>query len=169
MGLLVLTPDHRIGFTNAAAEAWLDLIYDSEREGHLPLPTAVWSAVAGLGSTAHRRALSAVVVQSAVGPLKVEASPGSEDGSIAVVVSPIRRLMPPEIPREWPVSSREREVIALLIRGQSNRQIADALCIGEKTVETHLGHIYEKVEVRTRSQLLARYFRERYLPALERP
>jgi DNA-binding CsgD family transcriptional regulator len=49
----------------------------------------------------------------------------------------------------------EREVVALLQDGLTNRQIGDALGISRRTVETHLSHAFTKVGVATRVQLAA--------------
>ena len=53
---------------------------------------------------------------------------------------------PPEL------SPREYEVLSLLVRGWSNRQIATELFIDETTVKTHLHRIFEKLQVRDRTQ-----------------
>jgi DNA-binding NarL/FixJ family response regulator len=37
--------------------------------------------------------------------------------------------------------------------GQTNREIAQALFVTPKTVETHLSHVYRKLEIQARSQL----------------
>jgi DNA-binding NarL/FixJ family response regulator len=57
---------------------------------------------------------------------------------------------PPSRPPE--LSRREYEVLALLVRGCSNRQIAGELFIDETTVKTHLHRIFEKLQVRDRTQ-----------------
>jgi HD-GYP domain-containing protein (c-di-GMP phosphodiesterase class II) len=49
------------------------------------------------------------------------------------------------------LSEREIEVLQLIGRGLSNRQMAQHLSISEKTVGTHVMHIYEKVGCTTRS------------------
>jgi predicted ATPase/DNA-binding CsgD family transcriptional regulator len=51
------------------------------------------------------------------------------------------------------LSPREREVAALITRGQTNRQIADALVIGERTVHTHVANILAKLELSSRTQI----------------
>jgi len=43
------------------------------------------------------------------------------------------------------LTAREREVLGLLAEGRSNRAIADALVIGDKTVETHVANIFSKL------------------------
>jgi len=51
------------------------------------------------------------------------------------------------------LSPREREVAALITRGQTNRQIADELVIGERTVHTHVANILAKLELTSRTQI----------------
>jgi DNA-binding NarL/FixJ family response regulator len=55
-----------------------------------------------------------------------------------------------------PFTDRERSVLSLLASGRSNREIADALFIGEATVKTHLRNIYDKLDVANRAQAVAR-------------
>ena len=52
------------------------------------------------------------------------------------------------------LSSREREVFELLICGRSNAEIAGALFISEKTVETHRTRIYRKLRVTSLAELV---------------
>lgn len=51
------------------------------------------------------------------------------------------------------ISKRESEIVAQVITGLSNREIADKLFISIKTVENHLYNIYQKTGVRNRVQL----------------
>jgi DNA-binding CsgD family transcriptional regulator len=53
----------------------------------------------------------------------------------------------------YPLTPREGEVAALVLRGYSNRRIADSLVLTEYTVEDHLKRIFVKVGVRSRSSL----------------
>ena len=43
------------------------------------------------------------------------------------------------------LTAREREVLALMAEGRSNRAIAATLVIGDKTVETHVASIFSKL------------------------
>jgi DNA-binding NarL/FixJ family response regulator len=56
------------------------------------------------------------------------------------------------------LSARERDVLDQLVKGLSNRQIARALGISERTVKVHLGHIFRQLGVadRTSAALWAR-------------
>jgi DNA-binding CsgD family transcriptional regulator len=53
------------------------------------------------------------------------------------------------------LTTREREVAALLLRGMSNRQIAEQLVITERTAETHVCRILSKLGLGSRAQLAA--------------
>jgi len=50
------------------------------------------------------------------------------------------------------LTPREREVLALIARGRSNKLIARELAISEKTVKTHVGHVLAKLGVTDRTQ-----------------
>jgi DNA-binding CsgD family transcriptional regulator len=52
------------------------------------------------------------------------------------------------------LSRREKQVAALLMQGKSNKQIAAALHISERTVEFHLKNIYDKLKVESRVELV---------------
>ena len=59
------------------------------------------------------------------------------------------------------LSAREEEVLILLSKGYSNKEIADQLSISAETVGSHLKHIYEKMHVRSRTEAVARYMNTR--------
>lgn len=51
-----------------------------------------------------------------------------------------------------PLTSKEKEVLALVAEGFSNREIADKLFVKEVTVKTHLNSIFKKLKVTNRTQ-----------------
>jgi DNA-binding CsgD family transcriptional regulator len=51
------------------------------------------------------------------------------------------------------LTDREREVVALLARGATNRAIAETLVISERTVERHIANIFAKLDLSSRTQL----------------
>jgi DNA-binding CsgD family transcriptional regulator len=53
------------------------------------------------------------------------------------------------------LTAREREIAALIASGMSNREIAERLVISAKTVEHHVGHIFDKLDLRSRAELAA--------------
>jgi ATP/maltotriose-dependent transcriptional regulator MalT len=54
-----------------------------------------------------------------------------------------------------PLSPREREVAVLVARGLTNREIAAELVIAERTADTHVSSVLDKLGARTRSQIAA--------------
>ncbi|MGK5730342.1 response regulator [Streptomyces sp. URMC 124] len=62
------------------------------------------------------------------------------------------------------LTDRERDILGQLARGLGNREIARALFISEATVKTHLGRIYDKLGVDTRSGAVAVAKEQRLLP-----
>jgi NarL family two-component system response regulator LiaR len=53
---------------------------------------------------------------------------------------------------EHELTERELEVLRLLAHGQTNRQIAEALVVGEETIKTHVGNILAKLQIAHRTQ-----------------
>lgn len=53
------------------------------------------------------------------------------------------------------LTEREREVLALVARGYTNKQIADTLVVSEKTARNHVSHILEKLGLSRRSEAAA--------------
>jgi two-component system, NarL family, response regulator NreC len=52
------------------------------------------------------------------------------------------------------LSDREKEVLTLIAKGFSNKEIAEQLIISVKTVETHKGNLAEKLQMKTRPELV---------------
>ncbi|MDX3313815.1 MULTISPECIES: response regulator transcription factor [unclassified Streptomyces] len=78
--------------------------------------------------------------------------------SPAVATRLVSAVRAPRSPGEEPLSAREREVLALVARGTSNREIARDLFISEATVKTHLTHLYAKLGVNDRAAAVARAY-----------
>ncbi|HEY3082260.1 MAG TPA: response regulator transcription factor [Chloroflexota bacterium] len=84
------------------------------------------------------------------------AKPFRIDELLAVV----RRWLPggasapaPRTPAWTPLTPREREIAALVARGLTNQQIAEALVLEKGTVANHVQHILLKLALRSRTQL----------------
>lgn len=58
------------------------------------------------------------------------------------------------------LSARQEEIVELIVKGFSNREIADRLQITEKTVKFHLTNIYALEGVLSRAQLIVKHLRE---------
>ena len=85
------------------------------------------------------------------------------------VVSFFQRFPQPNRQTVQVLSPREREVIELLARGYSYKEIGEALGVSMPTVNTHIHRIYEKLHVQSRGQAVARYSRMTEPPAPPSP
>ncbi|MCT9091504.1 response regulator transcription factor [Streptomyces sp. ASQP_92] len=75
--------------------------------------------------------------------------------SPAIASRLVTAVRTPAGPAGEPLSGREREVLELVAKGTSNREIARALFISEATVKTHLTHIYGKLGAKDRAAAVA--------------
>lgn len=85
------------------------------------------------------------------------------------------RVIAPEIvtaieaaPEQSPLSSHERQVLNLIVMGQSNKEISGILGISAKTVDRHRTNLMQKLDVHSVAQLIALALREGLIdPAVE--
>ena len=56
--------------------------------------------------------------------------------------------------QERGLSKRESEVVILVVQGLTNKQVADRLCVAEKTVKFHLTNVYKRMKISRRSQII---------------
>jgi two-component system, NarL family, response regulator LiaR len=109
--------------------------------------TAVRAGAIGcLSKTMSPTELCRVVVAAAKG--QAQLSPEAS----AILLREVRNPEPLET-----LSERERDIAALLIQGRSNKEMASALHIGEKTVKTHMTNIMGKLGVQSRTQAALRF------------
>jgi HD-GYP domain-containing protein (c-di-GMP phosphodiesterase class II) len=96
----------------------------------------------------HRPALAG---EEAVARLRSEVRSGRLDGDAAsaVLQAAGHRVARPDHPAG--LTAREVEVLALLARGQANKQIARQLGVTPKTVSNHVEHLYTKLGVGSRA------------------
>lgn len=59
---------------------------------------------------------------------------------------------------QYQLTSREQDILRILLADKNNQEISDALCISIGTVKTHVHNIFQKVNVAKRSQLLKMYY-----------
>lgn len=140
------------------------------------LPAAVYAVVGLLRRTlkpeteADTANIPRVCVQTRAGhwlTLQAELTEPNSTHSSEVVV-----VIEPAGPREvgwlhtatYGLSAREREIVHLVVRGVSNRQIAATLYISEYTVQDHLSNIFDKVGVRGRQALVKRLYLDTLFP-----
>jgi HD-GYP domain-containing protein (c-di-GMP phosphodiesterase class II) len=84
--------------------------------------------------------------------VRTEVRAGRLDGEAADAVVAAAGLRAPAR-RAWPggLTAREVEVLSLVARGHSNKQIASQLVVSPKTVANHVEHIYGKLSVSSRA------------------
>jgi len=77
---------------------------------------------------------------------------------VSDLIHALRRLKPSravsEAPRNFGLSSREMEVIALIVAGYTNKDLARELGISENTAKHHLTNIFDKLGVSNRLELV---------------
>jgi len=97
----------------------------------------------------------------------VSLSRSSGEGQSLVILSPIHlptgRQLHSRL-KAYGVSPREAEVIAHLLRGHRNPEVAEAMGITEYTVKDHLKHLFAKLSVTSRTELFARLAAEGAIP-----
>ena len=79
------------------------------------------------------------------------AAEGQVQLSPQVVTRLLREVRTPDKSRES-FTERETDVLRLLAQGKSNKEISQALNIGEQTVKTHVSHVLNKLGVPSRTQ-----------------
>lgn len=75
--------------------------------------------------------------------------------SPAIASRLISRVRAPVPSGSETLSAREREVLELVAKGTSNREIAAVLFISEATVKTHLTHVFVKLGAKDRAAAVA--------------
>jgi DNA-binding NarL/FixJ family response regulator len=110
----------------------------------------------------HSRAVAAVI------PSAQFVLPETNDESLLAAARflgllPVNAPAPPAAATTSAVSltPREIEVLALLVAGQSNREIAEALVLSERTVARHIANIYAKTGAHGRAEITAYALRHR--------
>ncbi|RXJ00347.1 DNA-binding response regulator [Anaerobacillus alkaliphilus] len=66
--------------------------------------------------------------------------------------------------KESELTEREKEVLACLVRGLSNKEIAEQLFISDKTVKIHVSKIFKKINVKSRSQAVIHAIQHQLVP-----
>jgi DNA-binding NarL/FixJ family response regulator len=73
--------------------------------------------------------------------------------------APVSGQPPKQKPTEV-LSEREIEVLKLATRGLSNQDIANELCLSLRTVQAHLAHIFNKLQVSSRTEAVVHALKE---------
>lgn len=178
-GVISLDRDGKVVSHTAAAEHWLaDLedLHPAWRESAPPIPVKM---VAGAlrrslnpASDGDMDLLPRVRVRGRSGRwISLYASLSEPaDGHPGETVVVVEAARPEEVAwlnaASYGLSPREEEVVRLVARGRSTRQISAEIFVSEYTVQRHLQNVFEKVGVRTRGELVKRLFFENLLPGM---
>jgi len=159
-GLLLLDGEDRIEMTDAAAAAWLDDLHGRRRR--LPLVVtavadrarAIASGHSDVAATARARTRSGrwVLVRGSV-------LGNGTQARTAVTLEPARAPELAELIADaYSLTARERRVTELVAQGLSTAAIAAQLFLSTYTIQDHLKAIFEKLDVTSRGELVARLF-----------
>lgn len=91
-----------------------------------------------------------------------EPDASGESATVIVIEPEAPRATAPLLSHMYGLTPREREVLVLVIRGESNKRIASRLGLSVYTVQDHLDNACDKVGVRGRKALLAKLFFDGY-------
>lgn len=168
-GLIIIGAENAVELMTPPARELIDALGSDAltyEDGSLP---ATVLALASFVRASEQRAevgSNAVTVPSPSGWITLHASKaGPADGRVAIVLERASGPQSATLRLEMHgVTPREREVATLLARGLSNPEIAAALVLSPHTVQDHVKSLFEKLDVSSRQELVARVFLDEYLP-----
>jgi DNA-binding CsgD family transcriptional regulator len=169
LGVVLLADDNSLESANGAAEAWLDELRIASDE----VPSVI-QAVANrarhITSTDDGAQPAAARVRARSGRwLLVRGSMVGEGPTARVAVileSAGSPELAPLIAEAYGLTERERTVTRLVAQGLATNEIASRMHLSPYTVQDHLKSIFEKADVSTRGELVARVFFEHYAPRM---
>jgi DNA-binding NarL/FixJ family response regulator len=113
-------------------------------------------AQAEYAAAAYRLGAAALVLKTAPLPELVAAIRAAALGEPLSAATGLRATDPT-------LTTREQEIVRLVVDGRSNDEIAAALAIATKTVEGHLRRVFERLAIESRAELSARAVAEGWL------
>jgi DNA-binding CsgD family transcriptional regulator len=157
--LLLLDGSLRLRSWTGAAREWIDALPSAALNAAWGiLPTVIYPAatLARSGARADRAHALLRAVDGRWVMIEAACLEGERDGEIAVT---LRSPTPAEIfrllTRTYALSSRECELVSLLIGGLDTRAVGERLHISPHTVQDHLKSVFRKTGIHSRRELLA--------------
>jgi DNA-binding CsgD family transcriptional regulator len=173
-GLVVLDAANDVELIIAPARELLDALRSpvlAESDETPPTPLLALASFTRRGAREAGGQPQVVAVPGASGWITLHASlpEGRADGQVAIVLERATSPHATAVRLEaHGVTAREREVATLLAQGLSNPEIAAALVISPYTVQDHIRSLFEKTQVGSRQELVARIFLDDYMPRIAR-
>jgi DNA-binding CsgD family transcriptional regulator len=167
-GLILLGPDNNVIGRNPAADQWLDEL-NWQEAGEIPIE--IHSLAARLRRADASTNLAPLRFRTKSGRwIVLQASwvSGEDRNMVGVIIQEATaEEVAPIVMSAYGLSAQERAVSGLVFQGQSTQAISQLLHIAEHTVQDHLKSIFDKTGVRSRRELVATVFRQRYLPRMK--
>jgi DNA-binding NarL/FixJ family response regulator len=160
--MLVVGPDGMIASTTAEADS---VLQDLAMIGfHGAPPSAIVAAARRAKANRGPQRITLRARGTSGRWYRVHASPLGTDGRVAVVIEAARPSdLVPILLDAYGLTPRESEIVPLLARGLSTKDIAAELCISPHTVNDHMKLIFAKCGVTSRGELVATLFSEHLL------
>ncbi len=166
-GLILLAGDNAVMGHNPAAELWLEELGWQESGA---APIEIHSLAARLRRADASTSLAPLRVRTRSGRwISLQASwvSGGDRSAIAVIIQEATpEEVAPIVMSAYGLTEQERALSGLVFQGRSTHEISQRLHIAEHTVQDHLKSIFDKTGVRSRRELVATVFRQRYLPRM---
>jgi DNA-binding NarL/FixJ family response regulator len=163
-GMLLLDDEDAIEMANATAAAWLDEL----RDDGLPIPLVVTAVARRARAIAagHSDIAATARVRTAAGRWVIARGSTLRNGNHARTAVTLTPAQAPELAElisgAYGLTARERLVTELVAQGLPSVTIAARLHLSSYTVQDHLKAIFEKLDVSSRGQLVARLFLDHY-------
>jgi DNA-binding CsgD family transcriptional regulator len=172
-GMVVLGPRDEVELITAPARELLASLRPGEADAtDETIATPVLALASFRGAPPQAQVgRNVVTVPGRDGWVTLHASPAGPPGDsrVAIVLERATGARSAAVRLEaFGATAREREVAMLLARGLSRAELAEALVVSPHTVDDHVKHLYEKVGVTSRQELVARVFLDEYLPEVVR-
>lgn len=168
-GIIALDSEGRVSSLDARARLLCTTYFSSWGRVPLRLPPRLWNWVSReiarskteAGTLAVRQPMT---VLGAGGKLIARLLNGSNGSGFLLLLSEVERLIDnPSLhdPAIASLAPRYRRVLEKLLRGQSEKQIAQSLELSQHTVHEYVKVVYKEVGVSSRAELLVRFMRKR--------